>query len=191
MQYLERLGTERKLTVHDTPEHNGVAERAHRTLLNAIRSMIISSGLPKWLWGFMMRYVVHIWNRTPKKAIGMETPYRKRFGTAPDISDFHVFGSIVYIKREKKPDKLEPQAIEGKWIRIDPESNGHFIYWTNRGTVTVECNVAFSDSQIQLVEGKDTNLGNLEKSISESEPSIIPVPEEISEPLPPEIITGK
>ena len=34
--YLERIGTKRRLTVHDTPEHNGVAERSHRTLLNAV-----------------------------------------------------------------------------------------------------------------------------------------------------------
>ena len=27
IQYLEENGTERKLTVHDTPEENGVAER--------------------------------------------------------------------------------------------------------------------------------------------------------------------
>ena len=27
--YLQHLGTERRLTVHDTPEHNGVAERSH------------------------------------------------------------------------------------------------------------------------------------------------------------------
>ena len=127
--YLERLGTKRRLTVHDTPEHNGIAERAHRTLLNAVRSLLISSGLPKWLWGFMMKYTVYIWNRTPKKAIGMTTPYEKRFGLKPDISDFHIFGSHVYVKHEKEPGKLDPQAQEGHWIGLEPESNGHYIYW--------------------------------------------------------------
>ena len=56
--YLERLGTQRRLTVHDTPEHNGIAERSHRTLLKGVRSILISSRLPKWLWGFMMRHTV-------------------------------------------------------------------------------------------------------------------------------------
>ena len=96
--YLERLGTKRRLTVHDTPEHNGIAERTHRTLLNAVRSLLISSGLPKWLWGFAMRYTVYVCNRTPKKAIGMSTPWEKRFGTKPDISNFHTFGRTVYVK---------------------------------------------------------------------------------------------
>ena len=26
--------------VHDTPEHNGIAERTHRTLLNAVQSLL-------------------------------------------------------------------------------------------------------------------------------------------------------
>ena len=190
--YLERLGTQRRLTVHDTPEHNGSAERAHRTLLNAVRSLMISSGLSKWLWGFMMRYAVYVWNRTPKKANNMITPYEKRYGKIPDISNFHIFGSWVYVKREEKPDKLSAQALEGHWIGLEPQSNGHFIYWPDRRTVTTERNVIFSDRQIQLVEGEyeDGNL-DLDTSVTESEQPIIPVPKEIAEPVAPEIITGK
>ncbi|GAW04208.1 copia-like polyprotein [Lentinula edodes] len=45
--------------------------------------------------------------------------------------------------------------------------------------------------QIQPVEGEDQDLGNLETSITESEQPIIPVPEEIAEPINPDIITGK
>ena len=58
-------------------------------------------------------------------------------------------------------------------------------------TVTTERNIVFSDRQIQLIEGEDGNLGNLETSITESEQPVIPVPEEIAEPLPPEVLTGK
>jgi len=32
--YLEERGIERSLTVHDTPEHNGIAERANYTILD-------------------------------------------------------------------------------------------------------------------------------------------------------------
>ena len=121
----------------------------------------------------------------------MATPYKKQFGLEPDISDFHIFSSHVYVKHEKEPGKLNPQAQEGRWIGLESESNGHYIYWPQRHTVTTERNVVFSDRQIQLVEGEDGNLGNLETSITESEQPVIPVPEEIAEPLPPEVLTGK
>ena len=61
----------------------------------------------------------------------------------------------------------------------------------DRKTVTAERNVQFSNRQVQLIEGDPTDIDlGLEKSITESEP-IIPVPEEISEPIAPEIVTGK
>ena len=47
------------------------------------------------------------------------------------------------------------------------------------------------NSQIQLVEGEDNDLGNLSTSITESEQPVLPVPEEIAEPIAPEEVTGK
>ena len=38
--HLKKAGTIRKLTIHDTPEHNGVAERLNRTLLEKVRAML-------------------------------------------------------------------------------------------------------------------------------------------------------
>ena len=54
-----------------------------------------------------------------------------------------------------------------------------------------ERNVQFSNRQIQLVEGEVGNLGNLEKSITKLEQPVIPVTKEITEPIPPEELTGK
>ena len=57
--------------------------------------------------------------------------------------------------------------------------------------MTTEWNVTFSNRQIQLIEGEDTNLGNLETLVTELEQPVIPVPEEIAESIPPEEITRK
>ena len=76
-----------------------------------------------------MKYAVYVWNRMPKKAIGMATPFEKQFDNIPDITDFHIFGCIVYVKQEREPGKLDAQAQEGCWIGLEPESNRHFIYW--------------------------------------------------------------
>ncbi|KAF5365418.1 hypothetical protein D9758_010833 [Tetrapyrgos nigripes] len=100
--------------------------------------MLISSGLPKWLWGMAMLYATYIWNRTPHKAIDMKTPYKKRFGTIPDISDLHPFGSIVYVKHTPKPNKLEDQAVEGRWLGPEKESQGYYIYWLKKKSITVK-----------------------------------------------------
>jgi hypothetical protein len=51
ISYLDEQGVERKLTVHDTPEENGLAERLNCTLMEKVRAMIIASQLPQALWG--------------------------------------------------------------------------------------------------------------------------------------------
>jgi len=38
-------------TTHDTPQHNGVAERLNRTLVERVRTVLHASGLPKTLNG--------------------------------------------------------------------------------------------------------------------------------------------
>ena len=49
--HLRKNGTKQKLTVHDTPQHNGVSERLNRTILEKVRAMLHASGQPKFLWG--------------------------------------------------------------------------------------------------------------------------------------------
>ena len=50
-QHLKSAGTAQRLTVHDTPQLNGVAERLNCTLVKRIWVFTHSSGLPKFLLG--------------------------------------------------------------------------------------------------------------------------------------------
>ena len=47
IMYLKLKGTVQKLTVHDTPQHNSVAERRNRTIVERVHALLHSSGLPK------------------------------------------------------------------------------------------------------------------------------------------------
>jgi hypothetical protein len=60
--HLQAAGMTQKLTAHDTPEHNGVAERLNRTLLQKVRAMLHDSGLPCTLWGEEVRHAVWLKN---------------------------------------------------------------------------------------------------------------------------------
>ena len=56
--WLKSKGTAQKLTVHDTPQHNGVAERCNRTIVKRICALLHASGLPRFLWGEAARHIV-------------------------------------------------------------------------------------------------------------------------------------
>ena len=50
-------------------QHNGVAERRNRTLLDMVRSMMGKADLPKSLWGYELEIVVYILNRISSKSV--------------------------------------------------------------------------------------------------------------------------
>jgi hypothetical protein len=128
--YLESHGIICKLTVHDTPKHNGAAEQAWRTLLNIVRTLLFASNLPQKLWGEALQHAIYVYNRSPHSILGGRSPYEARFKTTPNLSNLWEFGSWVFVHITTN-DKLAPQAAECRWIGFNPSSNGHRIYWTD------------------------------------------------------------
>jgi transposase InsO family protein len=60
--YLKAQGTKPRLTVHDTPEQNGVAENVHQHIMNSIRVNLLTANLPERLWWFAALYVMCIYS---------------------------------------------------------------------------------------------------------------------------------
>jgi hypothetical protein len=60
--HLAKSETLRSLTVHDTPEYNGVSQQLNRTLLEKVRVMLHAGQLPKFLWGEAVKHVVYLKN---------------------------------------------------------------------------------------------------------------------------------
>lgn len=84
-------------SVHDTPEHNGVAERLNRTLVERVRAMLHASGLPKSLWGEAMMHAVWLKNRSSTRALDGKTPYEMLYNKKPDLSGIPVWGCRVKV----------------------------------------------------------------------------------------------
>ena len=59
---LKNDGTVHHLTVHDSPQSNGAAERSHHTHIEQAQSMLISSGLGRSLWAEAVHHSVWIGN---------------------------------------------------------------------------------------------------------------------------------
>ena len=74
LDYLRANGILSQWTPPYTPQHNGVAKRRNRTLLDMVRSMMGKVDLPKSFWGYALKTVVYILNRVPSKSVEV-TPY--------------------------------------------------------------------------------------------------------------------
>ena len=87
----------RRLTTHDTPQLNGVAECLNRTLLERIRAFMHTSSLPKTLWGEGLRHATWLKNWTATCALDGKTPYEALFGAPPDLSELKLWGCPVWV----------------------------------------------------------------------------------------------
>ena len=164
IMYLKVAGTKQKLTVHDTPQHNGIAERLNRTLLEKVRAMMHESSLPCMLWGKAVCHAVWLKNRTPTKALNGGTPLEAATGQKPDLSRACVWGSCIWVRVEGGT-KLGGCVAEGRWVGVDNNSpNGCRVYWLEKRSITVERNIYWDPSSAEPLscegEEEETNVPN-------------------------------
>ena len=95
-----------------TPEQNGVAERANRTIFEARRSLLHAKHLPLDLWGEAIACAVYVLNRVIN-SISSVTPHQKWYGLKPNVSHLRIFGSIAFIHIPK----VERRKLDAKSLK--------------------------------------------------------------------------
>jgi len=154
--HLKSKGTTQKLTVHHTPQHNGVVEQCNCTIVKCIRALLHASGLPKYLWGEAACHVIWLMNHTLTKAIEGKMPYKAALGVKPDLSGVREWDEKCWIHVEKG-SKLGGRVHEGHWVGVDDESKGAHVYWQDTKTVMVKCNIYFdpTSASVDHLKGED------------------------------------
>ena len=86
----------------------------NRTVQQVARAMLDESGTPATFWGEAAFVAVTILNKTNVRVNDTQTSHELRYGKAPTVKYFKVFGSKCYIKStDEKLGKFEPRADEG------------------------------------------------------------------------------
>ena len=82
------------------PQNLGVFERVGRTLRTMVRYMLADRTFPSSMWGELFRPAANFKNRTPKKVLKRETPFKMLHGEETDLLHLRVIGvrSLVHIK---------------------------------------------------------------------------------------------
>lgn len=106
--WLLETGIRHERSTPYTPEHNGVAERLYRTILESARSMLHFAKLPLELWAEACNCAVYLLNRVAIKAVEDNTPFEIWKGMKPNVSHVRVF---VHIPKEKR-SKLDRKPIK-------------------------------------------------------------------------------
>jgi transposase InsO family protein len=69
LEYLRDLGIRKETTTPHSPQSNGVVERANRTILERVRSMLADAGLSKRYWAEASMTAVYVKKVSPTRAL--------------------------------------------------------------------------------------------------------------------------
>ena len=143
-------GTLQEKTIPETPKQNGLAERCNRTLLEMARCLLIDSELPKMMWGAAILHAARIKNLVVRRG-EEKCPAELMSGVKPKlpISKLSIFDCTVFMrKRDRDVSKLEPKALEGKFVGYTEGENGYPVYIPNARKVVAVRDVIIKESEV-------------------------------------------
>lgn len=112
-KFLKSNGINHQTSVPYTPEQNGVAERANRTIIEKARCLLYDSKLNQRFWEEAVKTAVYLKNRSPSKSVRGSTPYEMWSGKKVDLKHLRIFGCKAYVHIPKQHrTKLDPKTKE-------------------------------------------------------------------------------
>ena len=94
---------------------NGKGERPFRTIVAAVRAMLIEAKLGPAFWEYAYTHAVYLENRIARG--GRASSYEQCFGKVPDFSNVHPFGELVACwVQPLKRNKLQPRCHWGLYV---------------------------------------------------------------------------
>ncbi|GJW95146.1 putative ribonuclease H-like domain-containing protein [Tanacetum coccineum] len=152
-EFCVKKGIKREFSVARTPQHNGMAERKNRTLIEAARTMLADSLLPILFWAEVVNTACYVLNRVLVTKPQNKTPYELLMGKSPSISFMRPFGCpLTILNTLDSLGKFDGKSDEGYLLGYSTTSKAFRVY--NKRTKRVEENL-----HIDFLEDKPNVAG--------------------------------
>ena len=154
-EYLTQNGIHHDKTVAHTPEQNGVAERANRTIVETVRSMLADGKLEKHFWAEAVNTAVYLRNRSPTVAVEGKTPHEALTGKKPQAQALRVFGAQGYahIPKEERR-KLDHKSRKCIFLGYEQGTKGYRLYNPDTGKVFISRDVILDEGRKESEDRK-------------------------------------
>jgi transposase InsO family protein len=154
-QVLEKDSTRHQTTQPYTPQQNGIAERSNRTVFDMVRTMLLSSGLPKCYWGEAFNTAIYVINRSPTKSLQGRTPFEVWYGRKPSLRHLRVFGCLAYAHVPKqKRSKLEAHGMKCVMLGYASTQRGYQLLELQNKEVIETRDVRFHEDNFPFKKDK-------------------------------------
>ncbi|CAI7788716.1 unnamed protein product [Closterium sp. NIES-53] len=141
--FLDKKGIIHDLTCPYTPEQNGMAEREIRSIVEAVRTLLLHMGVQHHWWHLALSQAVWVRNRVEHASLSSGvTPYELSFRRKPDVGMVRVWGCMLQymVPQSQRGGKLAPKARWGLHLGVSAASKGWQVLdlESNRLITTVE-----------------------------------------------------
>ena len=138
-------GIEYLMTPPYTPQQNGVAERENRTIVEAARSMLLSTKLSKSLWAEACNTAAYVLNRSGKTAAGDKVPYELWYSRkVGKLDHLRIFGTACYVHIQKQfRSKFSNKSVFGHMVGYVNDKDGYRVWIPSRNKVVCSHDVVF------------------------------------------------
>lgn len=144
--YLKAKAIKHVTSAPYTPEQNGLVERSNRTVIEAARTMLIHSKLPKFLWAEAANTAVFVLNRTLSPRDPSKTRFELHTGQKPDVSKLKTFGQYAVVKSNYHEDKWAPKGNICRFVGYTIRSNTYRFYDESKQRIIISCDANFLPS---------------------------------------------
>jgi len=87
--------------------------------MNMVRSMLVGKQVPKIFWAKVVRWCVHILNRSPITAIQNKNPEEAWSGMKPTVDYFRVFECLAHVHiPDQQRVKLDDKSKKCVLLRV-------------------------------------------------------------------------
>ncbi|MBW0506632.1 hypothetical protein O181_046347 [Austropuccinia psidii MF-1] len=132
-----------------TPQHNGFAERANRTILDKAKCILNESGLAKHYWAKAINTSTLLTNLIPTPSRQNLSPYALWTGKSPRIKKLRVFGcqAITLIPKNQRDWKLAQSGREGVFLGYENDMSAYRVLYPDDGKILISKHVLFDESK--------------------------------------------
>ncbi|KAG7543090.1 Ribonuclease H-like superfamily [Arabidopsis thaliana x Arabidopsis arenosa] len=127
-----------------TPEHNGIAERKHRHVVETGLALLTHASLPKTFWTYAFAAAVYLINRMPTEVLHGASPYAKLFQQPPNYQKLRVFGCLCYPwLRPYATNKLDNRSSMCVFLGYSLTQSAYLCFEVSTGRIYTSRHVQF------------------------------------------------
>lgn len=159
--FLKVHGIKHQKSAPYTPEQNGVAERANRTVIEKTRTLLEDANLDKQYWAEAANTAIYLKNRSPTKAVRFKTPEEAWSKKKVNLKHLKIFGCTAYAHVPKQlRNKLDPKSKQLIFVGYSTDSKAYrLIDSKNPSKIIISRDVIFIEENTnKSVKQKETKI---------------------------------